>query len=191
MSISTSGSNEELSEEDQKTLEQELINEAEWSTAEPENILVRGALLYCDCGTHKRRLNLPKSYGSYTDAELKHPFVTEKDCIVGDKNNISYFGVCKSENCGKQNEEQICLRPYEQTDSVENVIGPKCTPVIMGKWLNPAEESYVTDMTTDKKEQYLKLKTSSILVCKYGGVIRIEESGQSYEEDITDGGNNS
>ena len=31
--------------------------------------LVRGAELYCNCGTHKRRLNLPICHGVYTNGK--------------------------------------------------------------------------------------------------------------------------
>lgn len=93
--------NIDMSDADKALLEKELADELDWGTPKPENILVRGALLKCNCGTHPRRLNLPKSYGSYVDEQMEHPFVSEKDCIFcegGSDGNITYFGVCKSDN---------------------------------------------------------------------------------------------
>ena len=56
--------------------------------------LVRGAELYCNCGTHKRRLNLPICHGVYTNGQ---PMMHEEDCEVGDDKNIPSFGICQSE----------------------------------------------------------------------------------------------
>lgn len=172
-----------MSEEDKATLEQELAEELDWGTPQPENILVRGALLECDCGTHPRRMNLPKSYGSYVDEEMEHPFVSEKDCLFCTEGardgNITFFGVCESENNDSPDKEEVCLRPYGDTSTVENKIGTKCKPVIVGQWLNPVKESYVEE---DGKK-YLKIKSQSVLICKYGGIIRVKESGQTYEEE--------
>ena len=56
--------------------------------------LVRGAELYCNCGTHKRRLNLPICHGVYTNGK---PMMHEEDCEVGDDKNIPSFGICQSE----------------------------------------------------------------------------------------------
>ena len=56
--------------------------------------LVRGAELYCSCGTHKRKLNLPTCHGVYTNGK---PMMHEEDCEVGDDKNIPSFGICQSE----------------------------------------------------------------------------------------------
>jgi len=183
MSEGTNGGNFAMSDEDRALLEQELGKELEWDNSHPENYLVRGALLQCSCGTHPRRMNLPKSYGIYTDAEeMKHPFVCVKDCMFCDKGskdgNITYFGVCKSETNDNPNKEEICLKPYNE-DAKENDQGTKCTPMIMGAWLNPVSDSYVEEDGL----KYLKLKQGSVLVCKYGGVIQVRESGQDYTEE--------
>ena len=176
--------NIDMSEKDKALLEQELAEELNWGTPQPENILVRGALLECNYGTHPRRMNLPKSYGSYVDEEMEHPFVSEKDCIFcaeGSKDgNITFFGVCNSENNDSSDKEKICLRPYNDPSTVENKIGTKCKPVIVGQWLNPVKESYVKE----NGKKYLKIKNDSVLICKYGGVIKARESGQTYEEEI-------
>lgn len=56
--------------------------------------LVRGAELYCNCGTHIRKLNLPICHGVYTNGR---PMMHEEDCEVGDDKNIPSFGICQSE----------------------------------------------------------------------------------------------
>lgn len=184
MSLATEGSNEGLSEEDKKIIEEEMKNEIEMDASLPESLLVRGALLQCSCGTHCRRLNLPKSYGVYEE-DKRHPVVLKKDCVVGDEQNIAYFGVCNSAH--KPNTDIICLKPYVwpngEKSSSKNVTGNKCTPVILDSWFNPQEKYSYTDPETGKK--YLSLKTGSFLVCKYGGVIKVQTSGQELEGDET------
>ena len=56
--------------------------------------LVMGARLYCSCGSHSRRLNLPVDHGVYIRGL---PMIHEEDCLVGDGKNITTFGVCCSE----------------------------------------------------------------------------------------------
>lgn len=61
--------------------------------------LVRGARLQCTKGTHTRRLNIPRDHGMRmisADAYDGHPYVTSKDCEVGEDKNIDYFGICSA-----------------------------------------------------------------------------------------------
>lgn len=180
--LKTEGENiEELSEENLELIK-ELEREAELGDDAPENILVRGALLQCSCGTHCRRLNLPMSYGVYIE-DVEHPKVHEKNCTVGDDNNISYFGVCKSGN-KPENSKEVCLEPYIWPDgtktSSSNIDGTMCKPVTLGKWFDTLDDEKILDL--DDGEKYSGLKMKSFLVCKYGGLIMAKESGQNYTE---------
>lgn len=178
----TKGSNEELSLEDQKKIEEEMkkSREEEEDEENPNNILVRGARLWCSCGTHPRRLNLPLSYGVYAKDE-KHPKVHMRNNEVGDDKNIAYYGVCQSENPPK--EKMICVEPYVTDDgkktSDSNIDGYMCTPYILGSWLDVKEDEVIFDQ--DKNKNFSGLTTKSFLVCKYGGVIEVETSGQEYD----------
>lgn len=125
--------------------------------------LVRGALLVCDCSTHPRRLNMPKSHGMYVD---NHPIAIDTDCV---EENISYFGVCQSKTPPK-GVETVRLAGYVMegaTGNAEPVQGPKCKPDIVGKWCQPYGQS---------------LTSESYLVCNCGGVIYPITSGQEYQD---------
>lgn len=175
---------EEFSEEEKAMLVEEVQRDKELADeSNPINILVREALLRCSCGTHPRRLNLPVSYGMYAKDE-QHPKVHQENCVVGDENNISYYGVCKS-NCKPQGTEFITLEPYVTPDgkktSKEKVEGNKCVPMIVGSWMDPKEDDMIYDM--DRQCEYPCLTSNSFLVCKYGGVIEVLSSGQEYTEE--------
>lgn len=174
----------EFSEEEKAQLVEEVQRDKELADeSNPSNLLVRGALLRCSCGTHPRRLNLPKSYGVYA-ADEQHPKVHQDNCKVGDTNNISYYGVCKS-NCKPEGSCQICLEPYVTPEgkktSTSKVEGNKCVPVIVGNWYDPKEDDMIYDM--DVKKDIPCLTSNSFLVCKYGGVIEVITSGQEFEEE--------
>lgn len=177
--LKTEGSNQELSVQDRDLLE-ELEYEAEAGDDAPENILVRGALLQCSCGTHCRRLNLKKSYGVYAEDGV-HPRVHKKNCIVGDDENITYFGVCQSGN-KPEGSKQVCLEPYVWPDgtktSSSNIDGLMCKPVILGDWFDALDDEKILDL--DDENAYPGLKMKSYLVCKYGGLIVPRYSGQEY-----------
>ena len=174
------GSNESLSEENKQKLEK-LSAEEEQGDDSPSNILVRGALLKCSCGSHCRRLNLPLSYGVYV-GDPQHPKVHEGNCIVGDMNNIAYFGVCQGENPPQS--ENICLEPYVWPDgtktSPSKISGKKCTPIILGQWFDPVEDELIYD--ADVQKEFLGIKTKSFLVCKFGGLITPQSSCQEFSE---------
>ena len=131
----------------------------------PEEIryLVRGAVLKCSCGSHKRKLNLPESHGVYIG---ENPIVNQTDCRVGDHANIPAFGVCESAGnpCRKSLGETLrdglvsSLIPgsgavITARDEMEkillvkedgtNVRGYPCTPCIVSNWQNAHGESQV------------------------------------------------
>ena len=59
----------------------------------PELYAVRDAKLRCTKDIHIRKLNLPKDHGIYITGE---PMVHKLDCVPGDDENITTFGVCES-----------------------------------------------------------------------------------------------
>lgn len=161
--------------------------------------LVRGAELCCNCGTHKRKLNLPVCHGVYTNGK---PMMHEEDCEVGDSKNIPAFGICQSEENpvnkswlakagdmikslltgGKEPDgaEVIMLK----TENGENVKGYPCTPCIVGKWKDVYDAEKIirnnTDGTSDG-DKLSALTQKSFLVCAYGGLIEPVSSGQEEE----------
>ena len=62
------------------------------------------------------------------------------------------------------------------TDSNKNVKGPKCNPLIMSTWLC-ADENCMIDGCPAIRED-------SFLVCAYGGIIEVINSGQQYADNI-------
>lgn len=176
--------NAEYSKEELEQLEEEVQNSRDLGDEQsPCNILVRGALLRCSCGSHPRRLNLPLSYGVYAVDE-KHPKVHLENCEVGDPKNISYYGVCQSST--PPSSEQICLEPYVSPEgkraSTSNAEGKKCTPVIVEKkWFDGKDDDYIYDI--DKDANLESITMNSFMVCKYGGVITPVTSGQEFSEE--------
>ncbi|BCJ92611.1 hypothetical protein acsn021_01800 [Anaerocolumna cellulosilytica] len=139
---------------------------------EEESYLVRGAMLYCNCGSHPRRLNLPKCHGVYV---LNHPVIREDDCEPG--KNISYFGVCLGET-PPAGAEEILLDQYVpegETGTGEEIQGPRCAPDIIGKWRSTNEATCVSGDGT-------AVTTNSYLVCRCGGLIQPITNGHEYEE---------
>ena len=179
--MATGGSNEELSEAVRLELEK-LGDEEEQGGDSPSNILVRGALLKCSCGSHCRRLNLPESYGVYIE-DPNHPKVHEANCIVGDDKNITYFGVCQGGNPPQG--EDICLEPYVwpngQKTSDAKITGKRCKPIILGQWFDTVEDEVIYD--ADANQEFTGIKMKSFLACKYGGIITPQSSGQEFTEE--------
>ena len=122
--------------------------------------ITRGALLACDMGSHKRRLNLPQSHGVYIN---NNPLINDSDCTL---DNISYFGVCASQTPPK-NAVSVCLVKQEGESKGQTVTGSKCCPNIVGKWNNVHGQTVTTD---------------SYLICNCGGIIYPCSSGQEYKD---------
>ncbi len=185
--------------EDSKEIEEAMKESQQTISAPVYEYLVRGAMLKCTCGSHCRRLNLPESHNYYKEGR---PLMNREDSIPGSKEicegssneknriNIPYFGVCSS---NKTEEEVIFLKkdiecdPYGNvmpekerniwtTDSNKNVKGPKCNPLIMSTWLC-ADENCMIDGCPAIRED-------SFLVCAYGGIIEVINSGQQYADNI-------
>lgn len=139
--------------------------------------LVRGALLRCSCGTHTRRLNLPRSHGVYI---LENPKINKNDCTpqAGPKDspkgkNIMFFGACKS----KHNPNSRVTYELIENGKSRTVAGKECIPQFDEKWLNCHETTLVDSIPA--------VTTESYLICRYGGFIMAETSGQEFQEEST------
>ena len=130
--------------------------------------IVAGAKIFCDHGTHFRRLDLPMCHGVYIRDKAA---TNEDDCVHPE--NIPIFGVCFSgsnpndlvEYSGSNPED---LLPFEG-DIDFPIIAKECTPNL-GKWLNAKE-----DVLVDEKPA---LTARCTIVCRYGGIIGFADDGQ-------------
>ena len=160
--------------------------------------LVRGAVLICTNGSHKRKINLPKCHGIYAGIHpLLHEleYLTESAC-GREKCNITHFGVCcPAEGSPPPTETITYTKTRENSkDGIEGkVTGCKCEPVIIGRWKNTHILTKIVD-NGDKNPSDRQLATcavavrgplgqsaltmNSFLVCKYGGMITPVTSGQ-------------
>lgn len=166
--------------------------------------LVRGAKLCCSCGTHKRKMNLCLCHGVYASGQ---PMVQEEDCLVGDGQNITAFGICQSSghpskkpwwvkaatifmnclvpNAPQEESEKIILETVDDEGNVTgNVKGYACTPCIVGNWKDVHKTQKIARNNTDGTAEEDKLSAitlESFLVCAYGGLIQPVDSGQDAE----------
>ncbi|MBY6837957.1 DUF4280 domain-containing protein [Clostridium botulinum] len=120
--------------------------------------VVRGAKMKCNKGTHKKRINLPTSHGTYSNG---NPMMNESDNVVG--KNISCFGICKG---GCPSNETITV----VTKKGRSVTGKKCQVKILKEWMNTKEDTLVDGEPA--------LTTDSTLICAYGGIIKFVTDGQ-------------
>lgn len=137
--------------------------------------VVRGATIYCTCGSHTRKLDMPVSHGSYIRDKA---MLNNEDCKVGIDQNIPPFGACfSSDKDGidiKINDTEG-LVPFTDEDGnpmeVELPIqGKLCEPKITTKWQGAQEDTLV-----DGKPA---LKADCCITCCYGGTIGFMDSGQ-------------
>lgn len=135
-----------------------------YGAPEEARYLVRGAVLECSCGSHRRKLNLPESHGVYIG---ENPMVNQTDCGVGDQANIPTFGVCESAGnpCRKSLGESlrdglisslipgsgVLVTARDEKEKIllvkedgTNVRGYPCTPCIVSTWQNAHGESRVS-----------------------------------------------
>lgn len=131
--------------------------------ADDEKYLVRGAQLWCDCGSHIRRLNLPASHGSYI---LEHPSIVKEDMT---NKNVKFFGICFSETPPKGADTVRYAGGYENGQEAESVVGKQCIPELISTEWKDAHGNSVT--------------TESYLVCSCGGCIRPISTGHEYSDD--------
>lgn len=180
----TEGQSPEEKQEETNQRIQEAQDEilADISTQREEH-LVRGAMMHCQCGSHYRRLNLPFSHGH---KENGRPLMNAKDSLAGEKLNIPTFGVCSSSH-NETGGSILLKKDYPRdiygkkiSDTVEgNIRGTPCVPIIESQWLNPQEGTQIDGAPA--------ITPSSFLVCQYGGIIEVVDSGQHDEETAIEG----
>lgn len=143
--------------EEKENTQQDIIDFVASRQKENYLLLVRGALLACVKpdrtgynGSHFRRINMPYSHGVYfKDCPVLH----EKDCIVGDDQNIGSFGHCASQT--PPTEDKTSLADYVPTDKDGNYLqkdpktvssGFKCIPDIYGyHWFNTTPDVLIAE----------------------------------------------
>ena len=158
-----------MSDEIQNEAEAQQVEELQYPYA------VRGAKIYCTCGSHIRRLDMPASHGAYIRDKA---MMNETDCKVGIDQNIPPFGACFSENkdgIDIKINDATDLMPYadENGNPVEPQLpieGKLCEPKLAEQWQGAQEDTLV-----DGKPA---LKVDCCITCSYGGTIAFMDSGQ-------------
>lgn len=156
---------DEMNNENQSAEEQEL----------QYPYVVRGATIYCTCGSHMRKLDMPASHGAYIRDKA---MMNKADCKVGIDQNIPPFGACISEE-----NDQIEIKIEDATDvlplfdeegnPVERpmpIEGRLCCPKLGDVWLDAQEDTLV-----DGKPA---LTVKCTITCSYGGTIGFIDAGQ-------------
>lgn len=156
----------------------DAIKEEIENTEEQEVIypyVVRGATMYCTCGTHMRKLDMPVSHGSYIRDKA---MMNKSDCKVGLEQNIPPFGACMSENkdgIDIKIEDTKDLVPF--TDEKGNPIevpmpieGKLCEPKLGNEWLDAEENTLVDGKAA--------ITVKCTITCSYGGTIGFMDAGQ-------------
>lgn len=143
--------------------------------------VVRGAKIYCDHGTHIRRLDMPVAHGSYIRDK---PMMNEMDCKVGLDQNIAPFGACYSETnenpkieIAEANMEDLMPAAVQEDGTWVMpelpLKGKLCKPVLSSRWQETFEETRV-----DGKPA---LTVNSLITCSCGGVIQFMDNGQEID----------
>ncbi|MCP3774426.1 DUF4280 domain-containing protein [Paenibacillus sp. MZ04-78.2] len=128
----------------------------------PPRYVVRGARMQCTCGSNPRRINLPRSHGSFVNGK---PIMNETDGKPHE--NIPHFGACQ----GERNPSGETV--YFIAEIGETITGKPCMPEFLDKWVNTKGETKVDSQPA--------LTTDSLLVCNWGGVIYFRSDGQHDE----------
>ena len=160
-------------------MKEEIEEITEMEEAEEQEICypyaVRGATIYCSCGTHTRKLDMPVSHGAYVRDKA---MMNKTDCKVGIDQNIPPFGACQSETkdgIDIKIEDTKDLVPY--TDEEGNPIeiplpieGKLCEPKLAMEWADAQEKTLVDGEPA--------LTVQCTITCSYGGVIGFMDAGQ-------------
>ncbi len=176
------------------------------STAEEDEMVVRGAILSCTHGNRNIRLDACKSHGVYRKG---NPVMTCKDCKVGE--NIYDFGACGNGKFEPVYYDNIAPHPNETAINKEGRLRYKCYPLVGKKWgVGPAAlrsdvlggimqgayevkdkdksrelaKEYAKRLKTGYVDEYVEILTKKYsLLCVYGGIITVEENLEVEEED--------
>lgn len=140
--------------------------------------VVRGALLRCSCGTHKRRLDLRKDHGMvFTDEDGNmFPMATTADCLLETEDeanaNIKYFGICKN-TLNPPTTDNIYLVGENGEGRIK---GPKCDLSIDKEkgWQRIKEDAKLNESNL--------LTMDSILICRRCALVEIETNGMEYTD---------
>lgn len=137
--------------------------------------VVRGATIYCSCGSHMRKLDMPVSHGAFIRDKA---MMNKTDCKVGIDKNIPTFGACMSEKkdgIDIKIEDTKDLVPF--TDERGNPIqvpmpieGKLCEPMLAAEWAEPQEDTLVDGKAA--------ITVKSTITCSYGGTIGFIDAGQ-------------
>jgi len=140
-----------LADHDLKT-EEEIANYLREHTENGKlEYLVRGALLRCRYGTHARQLNLKKCHGIYAH---EHPCIHARNCLVGDEENITWYGICKAPQPPPTEVVHLTKdvpRNPQTGDRTGDApggheSGHKCQPEIVGAvWMDAYEQTRIVD----------------------------------------------
>lgn len=148
---------------------EELRIEAQGEEQEPEPsypYVVRGAQIYCNCGSHVRRLDMPVSHGSFIRDKA---MMNKADCKVGLDQNIPPFGACQAP--GNQGMDIIIEDPKDVLPGMPvPVKGKLCAPKLAGQWLDAQDNTLV-----DGKPA---LTVKCTIACCFGGIIEFMDAGQ-------------
>lgn len=158
-------------------MSEEIKNETQ-NTEEQEPqypYVVRGATIYCTCGTHVRKLDMPVSHGSFIRDKA---MMNKADCKVGIDQNIPPFGACWSETkdgIDIKIEDTKDLFPFtdENGNPVEMpmpIEGKLCEPKLAKEWLDAQEHTLVDGKAA--------LTANCTITCCYGGTIGFMDAGQ-------------
>lgn len=136
---------------------------------------VRGAQIYCNCGTHIRKLDMPASHGSKIRGKA---MLHEQDCKVGLDQNIPPFGACHSEENGEitieiNDTKDLLPMSDENGNAVEATLpiqGKLCVPKLGAKWLDAQAETLVDGKAA--------VTVKCTIACAYGGIIAFMDDGQ-------------
>lgn len=158
-------------------MSEEKTNETEVTEEQEEHypFVVRGAKIYCTCGTHVRKLDMPVSHGSFIRDKA---MMNKKDCRVGLDQNIPPFGACLSEK-----KEGTDIKINDAKDLVpftdENgkpikvsmpIEGKLCEPKLAAEWSDSEENTLVDGIQA--------ITAKCTITCEYGGIIGFMDAGQ-------------
>lgn len=137
--------------------------------------VVRGATIYCSCGSHTRKLDMPVSHGSFIRDKA---MMNKADCKVGIDQNIPPFGACNSKEKDGMDiiiEDAKDLVPItdEEGKTIKKSLpieGKLCEPKLAKEWSDVQENTLVDGEPA--------LSVNSTITCSYGGVIGFMDAGQ-------------
>lgn len=151
-----------------------------------QSYVLRGSVIRCQYGTRSVFLDLPEDYG-IVQGRFRFPVMTCHDCMP---DNIYDFGscLCPESNYSGRLPMTAASRPDGKTaiKAKENIFPHICVPLIN---VDQGWKQIDGDVLIDagQKGYAPMLLDDAVLVCQYGGIIRIlevpaDENGQTEEE---------